>query len=256
MKTYRFITALVTAPALFVPLVAAHVPDDCRVIDARDPDDHEDDVVVCRVDTWFHAPETDEPVARFGNAGALVEELPTWSTDAPAAAPDGGAGYVGLNILHNLPPQAGTKFHPAGGPTFEGTFTGPIDNLAVTLHFVSPNRQALQTLLPDFDTVLQLTIDGNPYFETTGGNGTKVTVDAATGEVPTVRFAFIGVYPTMLAQGADIDADAEHTIRLHIAPLRTGDETMFVYDTAEVPSGMVFNIEPPSLSDFTPLETS
>lgn len=256
MKTYRFITALVTAPALFVTLVAAHVPDGCRVIDARDPANHDDDVFVCRVDTWFHQADAADPGTRIGNLGAVQEALPTWSTDAPAAAPVNGAGYAAINVLNTLGPQTGTTYDPAGGATFQGSFVGPLDNLAVTLYFVAPGRQASEELLPGYPLVTRLKVDGQVYFQKSITQGSTVRVDQDENSAPRASFAYTDVYASMLAHGADTASDAEHTVELYVAPVRSGEEALFLFDATEVPSGIIFNIERSGLGDYTSLTTS
>jgi hypothetical protein len=85
-------------------------------------------VEVCRAPVWFQAP--DGPGGTLGNlAGAGVTSYPTWGTEPPSrsVSEGGGAGYASTTAE----PLAGS---PGNVATFVGTFTGPIESIAVDLY--------------------------------------------------------------------------------------------------------------------------
>ncbi|MDQ3991775.1 MAG: hypothetical protein M3245_05645, partial [Actinomycetota bacterium] len=85
-------------------------------------------------------------------------------------------------------------------------------------------------------------IDGTTVFEARR----EVTDDgwAGAGRPKEYRFAFTNAYQALEALGKRGDATTNHRIRMSVAGHTVGqDPIVFVYDTAEYPAGLVFNLE-------------
>lgn len=232
--------ALLTAllPHMSTAQVTEEPGESCRLIRGEDtPEIPDDDVTVCRQDVWFHQADT-----KVGNLAAFGHDgFPSWDTEEPASVATGsGAGYFGTSTFHQLT----EPWDARGTAIFEGSFTGPIDTLAATLYlFPSP----LSYQEPTFPTNFQLLVDGEPVFEI---GGLAVAMTAGGQAVKRIDFAVIKIYEAM--EGLGIEPDGEHTVRLSV--VGTGLATaaaLFVYDAAESPSGMIFNIEPENLDGYT-----
>ncbi|HEV3475450.1 MAG TPA: hypothetical protein VG602_08795 [Actinomycetota bacterium] len=213
----------------------------CRLIRGADtPDITTDDVQVCRQDTWFHA-----GAVKLGNAAAQTGTFPTFNTTKPAgsAATGNGGGYFASSALH----QGGSAFDPAGTATFDGKFTGDFDNLAVTMYLFNPVEDAQS--LPTFAVNARLLVDGQNIFET-GGAEVKRTPGGAA--VRRIDFAAVDLYTALEQAGVPLGPDKEHQIRFQVMGTGLATEAaLFVYDATEAPSGMIFNIEPEKLADYT-----
>lgn len=175
---------------------------------------------------YFHQATT-----KAGNLGALgADSLPSWDTTAPAAVTTGsGGGYVG-----NIATEIALGDHTAeSGPTFEGAFTGLIDSLAVDLYgFANPAS-------PDQGIRVQLLIDGELVHE--DADAFAAPWNEGGQAVRQINFAITGIHDLMELYGMNTTPDAEHTVRLNIVPFYVGDDTLYVYDAAEAPSGITFN---------------
>ena len=184
---------------------------------------------------YFHQATT-----KAGNLGALgADTLPSWDTTAPGSVTAGsGGGYLG-----NIATEVALGDHTAeSGPTFEGAFTGSIDNLAVDLYgFANPQ-------FPDQGIRVQLLIDGELVHEDT--DAFTVPWNAGGAAVRQINFAITGINDLMEMYGLNTAPDAEHTVRLNIVPFYVGDDTLYVYDAAEAPSGITFNAAAEKLSRY------
>lgn len=250
MKTTARLALILLIGALGTPqaLAALDAPG-CRLIRGGDtPDDPSDDVTVCRQDVWFHQ----APQSKVGNLGATGQAaFPSWNTTKPAVSVTGGAGggYVG----HWVGDFLVEEYAPETTATFDGTYTGNIDNLAVTLYLFSPADSATSDTQYHFRT--QLVVDGNQLYNSDFGNGDLVKISSGGQAVLRIDYAFVDVFGAMQETGLAGD-DKAHNIRLSVTPYFPGDEAMYVYDTSEVPSGMIFNLEPESLGSYTPLSVA
>ena len=184
---------------------------------------------------YFHQATT-----KAGNLGAMgADSLPSWNTTEPASVTAGsGGGYAG-----NIATEVALGDHTAeSGPTFEGAFTGPIDSLAVDLYgFANPQ-------FPDQGIRVQLLIDGELVHEDT--DAVTVPWNAGGNAVRQINFAVTGIHDLMEIYGMNTAPDAEHTIRLNVVPYFVGDDTLYVYDAAEAPSGITFNAAAEKLSRY------
>jgi hypothetical protein len=233
------ITSLVlasTVASILTASAALAANGDCRLIrGAETPDDPSDDVSVCRQDTWIH---TIDPKTKVGNlAGFGAGDFPTWTTTMPGNAAGTGA-YATNSTFH----QASAPQDPRGSAVFQGTYTGTIDNIAVTLYAFVP---------PIFtrDLNLELTIDGEQVFV---GNSV-VSMAAGGNNTQKLTFAFTNIYNFLDGAAKAGDASTRHTIKLAAnGRYIVNDPAVFVYDAAEWPSGLIFNAD--SLSGYTVID--
>jgi hypothetical protein len=237
------IARILVASALLLPLglPATAQEASCRLIRGADtPEDPADDVQVCRQDVWFHQAEN-----KFGNAAAFDQgSFPSFDTTKPSASVTTGAGggYLGSSATH----QNGEPFDPRLTATFDGTFTGDIDTLAATIYMFNPPEDAQD--LPTFAINTRLVVDGEEIVAT-GGAEVKRTPDGQAAR--RIDFAFTNIYSTLEALGLS-GADREHQVRFQVQGTGLATEAaLFVYDTSEVPSGLIFNIEPENLGSYT-----
>ena len=242
----RFVTALTAAAVVAVPVTASHAADPapCRVIRGADTADTADDVQVCRQDVWF---QVAQPTSKVGNLAASDQTpFPTWVTAKPGGAGD-GAVYAGTSAFHQLV----APWDPRGTAIFEGTYTGEIDTLAVSFYVVAPGK--MQEADKTLATNTRLVVDGGePIHENGGGVEVNLTPTATPG-VKRLDFALVNVHSALAAVGKS--GPGKHNIQLSV--VGTGLATagaVFLFDRADVPSGMVFNIEPDKLAGYTVLD--
>jgi hypothetical protein len=210
--------------------VAVAIDEGCRPLH---PDD-EDSPVVCREQDWFHA--ADVPV---GNVGAIPGQAnPSWSTTAPA---DDGPGAVALGESYLGVLLTGSEDY-INELVFEGTFTGNLDAIAVSLHAEQPTWAICQ--LPDVSCsgrdafAVTLTVDGHVLYETDGfSDSVPFDIDSTSQRMD---FALSGLYDLLAAQGISHPGFI-HAIKLRIAPHNAHAAVVYRYDSAEFPSGLVFN---------------
>jgi hypothetical protein len=212
----------------------------CRLVRGADtPTDPADDVQVCRQDVWYHS-----GAVKLGNSAAQTGQFPTFDTTKPAGsvATGNGGGYLATSALH----QGGSAFDPAGTATFDGKYTGDFDNLAVTAYlFNSHDSEDAQGI---FAINARILVDGQNIAET---GGSQVKKSSGGNAVKRIDFAFVDLY-TALEQAGLTGPGKEHQIRFQVMGTGLATEAaLFVYDTTEVPSGMIFNIEPEKLADYT-----
>ena len=233
--------------ALFVALLALAgssalaAPGDCRLIrGAETPDVVTDDVSACRQDVWLHQAQT-----KAGNAAAVGQgTYPSWNTTKPTASVQSGAGggYANLAAVNQNAGRADGR----SAATFQGTFTGPLDNLAATLYVFNPGRQAG----PDQAVWMQLKVDNQVLYQS--GAADRTPLVSAGNAVFKTDFAFENVYAKLQELGVAGDASTVHNVELMISGwFSANDNSIYVYDTSEVPAGLVFNAEPTLLSTFT-----
>ncbi|MBW3665195.1 MAG: hypothetical protein KY469_19045 [Actinobacteria bacterium] len=237
----RLSILVVLATLAALGTVAAHGGEHCRLIrGAETPDDASDDVEVCRQQQWFHQAES-----KAGNAVVLDGQLPTFDTTEPATSVTGGAGggYLGSSLyqLFQEHPQA---VHPA----FTGSFDGPVDNALIEFFLFPPHHMALQAAgEPDGDNFrvdVWLYADG---VEVASHVDLTVPLEAGGDAVKKVRFAIPDLYDALEFNGLDGKGEP-YDLELRI--VGTGIATngaLWVYDTTEVASSIVFNATPEEL---------
>jgi hypothetical protein len=128
---------------------------------------------------------------------------------------------------------------PATGALFTGSYTGDIDNLAVTMYLFSPGRTqdtgwyAGIDLVVDGKTLVTADVDGVPL--TSGGNA-----------VQKIDFTVANVHRAITRAGLETGPDVEHDVELFISSYAiAGTTAVLVYGTTEAPSSMTFNVGDP-----------
>lgn len=206
----------------------------CAVIrGAETADDPSDDVTACRQDVWFHG--TGLPADNLDNAQGTFA---VWDTAPPAASVTEGAGngVLANSALH----QTTTPFDERAAFVAEGSFDGAIEDLVVELYLFTPGTNVDDPQNPvvrgDYSVDAQLSIDGFPVQSLADH---VVTLEPAGDAVQRITFAFRGISNTLELIG-DIDATHDVEVRVHGMTI-ISDAAIMVYDTTEVPAGMVFN---------------
>lgn len=187
----------------------------------------------CSQQVWFTPAES-----KAGNLGATgATGFPSWSTEEPAQSVTAGAGggYATVGVGRQ---QNGTS-DPATGAQFEGTFTGALDNLAVTMYLFAPGRQE-EAGYPGYYAGIDVVVDGKVLKKvdadgiplTSGGNAVQ-KIDFTAAKLDTL------MQKAGLANGPDV----EHQVQLYITSYSLATSTaMLVYGTTEAPSSMTFNV--------------
>ena len=177
--------------------------------------------------TYFHCAGPVK-VQNFYTAQGVI---PGWDTNPPAGSVQAGegCGYYENIITEDADPS------PVKA-TWEGTFAGNLDSLTVELHRLLPAAGASTNLV-----VGTVTIDGVERFS---GDIDLQPVASETGASTMAKFSLRRLkYLT-----EDGDGTTERTIRVTIDSYNE-QQSAWVWDTTEVPSGVVFN--PASLAGST-----
>ena len=224
--------ATLTTLALVAPASAELAPG-CRLIrGAATVDDPTDDVQVCRQDVWLA--KSSVPI---GNAIATGQAAaPSWDTSAPTGALQDGGAYAGSSEADIFVAKA----DPAIRPTFQGSFTGTLDTLGFTLFL----RDAFNEVNGgSLGAMVYLEIDG----QVVSDNYDTAAIDlpmTPAGDLFRVKGAFTNLYGFMQDNGMDLSPTAVHTVKLGVVGwFFPASETVFFYDSAPAPSGLVFNVE-------------
>lgn len=235
--------ALATVPLLIAGLILpAGAAEECRLIRGADTTDTADDVEACRQQVWFHQADT-----KAGNlAGTGLSQLPTFDTTAPSTsvAMGAGGGYAGSS-LH----QVSGDFDPTYTPAFEGTVDGALDNVLVDL-YLFPLVSMAEGATGQGGTTFR--VDANLYLgDVLIGSHGDLTVPLESGgdAVKRVRFTFANLYATAERRGLTGD-DGPLPLRLEVVGTGIASNgAVWVYDTTEVPAGMIFNPTAEDLDD-------
>lgn len=205
----------------------------CTVIRGADTTDASDDVSACRQDVWFHGAGV--PADNIDNAqGAFA----VWDETPPAASVTAGAGngVLANSALH----QFGEPFDERAAFVAAGSFDGAIEDLVVELYLFTPGTNVDDPNSPvvrgDFSVDAQLLVDG---FAIRTLADEVVTLEPAGDAVQRITFAFEDLSDTIELVG-ELDATHEVEVRVHGTTI-VSDAAVMVYDTTEVPAGMVFN---------------
>jgi hypothetical protein len=187
----------------------------------------------CSQQVWFTPAET-----KVGNLGATeASGFPSWSTEAPAqsVAAGAGGGYATVGVGRQ---QNGTS-DPTTGAQFEGTFTGELDNLAVTMYLFAPVRQEAAGY-PNYYAGIDLVVDGT-VLKNVDADGIPLT--SGGNAVQKIDFAAGKLHEAMVKAGLENGPDAEHQVQLYITSYSLVTSTaLLVYGTTEAPSSMSFNV--------------
>jgi hypothetical protein len=159
-----------------------------------------------------------------------------WNTTAPSASVQAGAGCGSLdNGLWGNNQVSVQDSH------FQGSFAGNIDKITVEAHniYLGPGRQS-----GSFTVNVRLAIDGQPMLGTAGKNVTVTPVRSTTGASEMIKFTIKGL--NLMNEANDIEHDVLMTLNggafvaSALFPVHDS-QSIWVYDTTEVPSGLTFN---------------
>ncbi|MGH2692799.1 MAG: hypothetical protein ACRDHM_09885 [Actinomycetota bacterium] len=219
----------------------------CRLIrGASTPADPSDDVQVCTLKTFIH-----QGSQKLGNlAGAGQSTYPTWSTTAPTETMFLGGGGAYLANGPGTVADPGNSLHE---PRFAGSFTGTLDNMAISLYMQAPVDLALTA---PYSMELRITIDGEMAVERVFPEPEfTAPVELVNDRVCRIRFATTNLYETMKLLDLDTSPEAQHAITVQIAAYYYGtDNAVFLYGSTDAPSGIVFNIESGQLGPYSKLD--
>lgn len=227
--------ALAAGALAFGPVaVDPDAEESCALIRGADTtDDSSDDVTACRQDVWFHGAGL--PADNLDNAQGTFA---AWDTTPPAASVTEGAGngVLANSTLH----QQSSPFDERESFVAAGTFDGAIEDLVVELYLFTPGTNVDDPQNPvvrgDYSVDAQLSVDG---FAVKTLADHVVTLEPAGDAVQRITFAFRGLSDTIELVG-DLEATHDVEVRVHGTAI-VSDAAIIVYDTTEVPAGMVFN---------------
>lgn len=184
---------------------------------------------------WFHEGDT-----KLGNVDATAHPFDTTEPTASVTAGAGAGQYSGAAA------QIGTvDGYEHIETVFTGTFTGCIDTLLIDMWSFDPaNRSstAADAQPNAHQFYVRLTVDGTKVLEAGPVESGTTYANEAMG--PNRSQAGIELRDVMesFAEFGLLELDGEHEIEIAIAPwyVNTG-HSVYVWDTMEVPSGLVFN---------------
>lgn len=229
------LTVLVVSTA---PALAAD--GDCRLIRGAVTPDAQDDVSVCRQDTWFHQAST-----KLGNGVALDQAFPSWSTTKPTASISQGAGaaYLTNSVTH----QTMLAEDLRSIATFDGSYTGVIDNLAIEIFGIT-------SPIVSGELNVRLVVDSWTLLD---ARRVKVTPQPVGDQRQRFRLVLTNVYEALKEFQHPGGPDTSHRLRLAIVGSAVlNDPIVFEYDSADSPSGMVFNQEAVELGSYTEIDVA
>jgi hypothetical protein len=239
-RSLRVVLALAIAAAIAPQAIAAEVSG------CVDPET--DELALDQQQVYVREADT-----KAGNLGALgVTGFPTWSEEEPAASvtEGAGAGYL-VNSQYFVTDDNAEHF----GLTLEGAFDGCLDTMLVELYaFLPTNRTGTSGNLEEsaFTGIIQLEVDDE--LVAWPNELEMAMVDNPHGDATyQLRFALTDIHRAMLDAG--VDPAGEHTLKLNVnARYINTEHAVFVFDTIEVPAGILFNGEPdaayPALSAY------
>lgn len=157
------------------------------------------------------------------NVSVAQGVVPTWDTKVPAQSVQdgGGCGQYDNLLSGGMNGNADAKW--------AGTFTGNLDTLNIQLYRMGDTVGAT---MPD-TLVVTLTIDGEVRYEGDVAANHTVNNSGATHEM-SLGFRNVNL------KAEEGDGQTQHTIELMVASYNE-TQSMWVYDTTEVPAGITFN---------------
>jgi hypothetical protein len=234
-------------PVFVIPLIlfggsALAANGDCRLIRGASTPDTADDVQACRQDTWFHLNGS-----KVGNLAATGSQgHATFDTTKPTASVTTGAG--GGHVANEFTQYGLGQDDPTHSAHFTGTFTGPIDNVAVELYMFTAQDQ----IFGEYGVLTTLIVDGTTLYQSDFVAGDVARMSSGGDAVQKINFAFTNVYNAL--QGNGLGGNGQHSVEVAVSPYFVGDDAIYVYDTSEVPSGMIFNLEPSGLGAYSEIQ--
>jgi hypothetical protein len=176
--------------------------------------------------TYFHC----EGDVKLQNVAVVQGQIPSWDATPPPGSVQEGHG---CGFYDPLLTNTGAPGNMDG--IWEGTFTGNLRNLTVELHRLLPAAGVT------FPNRFNITVDVDGASRLANDNVVMTPEVSSTGASQKLLFTLEGLgYAS-----EDGDGEIERTIRLQV---RSFNETqsLWVFDTTEVPAGITFNPEAPS----------
>lgn len=201
---------------------------------AVDADGNPTGPVFCTQQVWF----TDTG-AKAGNLGAVgATDFPSWDTTAPDKSVTAGAGggYFSNGVNRQL--ASDPQRDAAMGATFEGTFTGDLDNMLIEMYLFAPVTQAADPPGAYVGSI-ELDVDGKQVLFPTQ---TQLQLVSGGNAVQKTTLAITNLQKGLVAAGVETGPDVEHNLRFLFSAYGLVSATsVIVYDTTEVPGGITFN---------------
>lgn len=190
--------------------------------------------VFCTQQVWF----TDTG-AKAGNLGAVgATDFPSWDTAAPDTSVTGGAGGGYFSNGANRQLASDPQRDAALGATFEGTFTGDLDNMFIEMYLFAPATAAADPPGAYVGSI-ELDIDGEQVLFPTQ---TELQLVPGGDAVLKTTFAITNLQKGLAAAGLETGPNVEHNLRFLFSAYGLASATaVIVYDTTEVPGGITFN---------------
>lgn len=200
---------LLKAASLAVLVVALAVPATA---------DHGDIHPTARLEqTYFHCAGD----VKVQNVSAAQGTLPSWDTNAPTQSVQDGAGCGYYENIFS----GGTGVFTS---VWEGTFTGNLNAMTVELHRLLPMSGVSTTLVIGI-----VEIDGVEVFN---GDIRLQPVESASGASNVSKFSL----RNLKFMTEDGEGTTERSVRISIDSYNE-QQSAWVWDTREVPSGITFN---------------
>ncbi len=235
----RRTATIVLAGALALTTVAA------GEVDTEHPcyDAETGDLAYPEQQVWFHQGDS-----KLGNADAAAHPF---DTTAPTASVQAGAGagqYSGTAAYKDEANTADDGTYDNVLASFTGTFTGCIDTLLIDMWSFDPvNRSStVADAQPNaHQFYVEVIIDGVEVFAQGPVESGTTYGNEAMGPNRSQAGLHLGDTIALYAGfHEELSLDGEHEVTVNLAPwfVNTG-HSVYVWDTTEVPSGLVFNGE-------------
>lgn len=226
----RLLSLLLAASLLALLPAAAQEEDPCA--------DETGEPVYLEEQVWVHEGET-----KVGNLSQHGDQPPApWDTNPPPGSVTTGAGAGALSAFGSLD---GLVPGSAQSAIFAGGFEGCLDTILVELYAFQPtNRTGSSGSLAEspHNFGAELVIDGATFV--IAGPQEAATVPNADGQATyRIRFAFDRVRAAMERRG--LAPDGPHELQLTVTAWYVNtNNAIYVWDTTEVPTNLVFNGTP------------
>ena len=173
---------------------------------------------------------------KVGNIHAVADGMTvSWDENKPTASYQSGAGCGSADTF-----LTGTADHnPIYDFTTAGYYTGNIDTVTIRLWAIEGAGRAVK----DFAVNLHLKINGEDVL-TRNTPATATAIPSSTGATRLYEVTVTGVN-----LASQLDSTTEHEVVLTVYPQfanSTGGGIAWVYDAAEIDSGLVFNDTTPA----------
>ena len=173
-----------------------------------------------------------------------------WSAEAPAGPTGRTVATAHAGLLSIL----AEDYYESQSFTAEGTITGYIENIALSLYYASPVQN-----LCGMGLSIDVIIDGKRVMDMAGiGNTEDVVTYPASDDYWVAQVAITNLAGQMEAMGIFGAADTEHTVEIVAEQYPLCQEAIWTYGSADAPSRMDVNIEPgtSALRQFTEFDAT